>query len=202
MDPRVDLWAAIGTWFGGLGSFAAAVVALYLARRSEKPRLKVAVGLRELTSYDGSPGQEFLCFDVTSLGDRPVTINSIGWAVGKRKWRKYCMQTVAGEFTAECPVELNYGKNAKFMVSFSLAPNWIANFAGRFVQDLSDRSLRTLVAQVHTSVGRTIEVRPEENLIRRLREYGRCPNSPHCLTSDSSRRVWAAASGVGSKSAE
>ena len=55
------------------------------------------------------------------------------------------------------------------MVSFDVTPNWVPDFALRFIGDLSDRNLRTLVAQIHTSVGTTIEVKPEGGLLDRLR---------------------------------
>ena len=34
--------------------------------------------------------------------------------------------------------------------------------ATSFVKDVSDKSLKTLVVQIHTSVGQTVEVRPEK----------------------------------------
>jgi hypothetical protein len=37
--------------------------------------------------------------------------------------------------------------------------------ATSFVKDVSDKSLKTLVVQIHTSVGQTVEVRPEKGLL-------------------------------------
>jgi hypothetical protein len=169
LDQKIQVWVAVGTWVAGLATLAAAVVALHLARRAERVRLKVHVGLRELVYGDGSPAQEHLCFDVTNLADRAVTINSIGWAVGKGKTRRYCLQPESGVHTSRYPIDLSHGKNAKFMVSFIDTPSWVSDFARRFVEDLSDKNLRTLVAQIHTSVGTTVEVRPEPGLLETLR---------------------------------
>ena len=44
-------------------------------------------------------------------------------------------------------------------------------FATGFVRDLSDRNLKTLVAQIHTSVGQTVEVKPENGLLEALKKY-------------------------------
>lgn len=172
LDQTIQVWAAVGTWVAGLATLAAVVVALYLARRSEKIQLKVSVGIRLVVLGDGSGAREHVCFGVTNIGERPVTINSVGWRVGKGKKRRYCIQTLSGPFTKQYPIELSHGKNASFMVSLSATPSWVKDFAEGFVEDLSDRSLKTLIAQVHTSVGQTIEVRPEDGLIRRLREHG------------------------------
>jgi len=40
-------------------------------------------------------------------------------------------------------------------------PNWLKDFATGFVKDLSDRSLKTLVALAHTSVGQTVDPNQE-----------------------------------------
>jgi hypothetical protein len=42
-------------------------------------------------------------------------------------------------------------------------------FATGFVRGLPDRSLKTLVARVQTSVGQTIEVHPERDLLEELK---------------------------------
>lgn len=170
LDQKIQVWVAVGTWVAGLATLSAIIVALYLARRGERIRLKINVGLRELLLGDGSPAQEHVCIDVTNLGDRPVTVNTVGWAVGKGKRRKYCIQPVSGLYTTQYPVELAHGKNAKFMVSFADTPNWVGDFARRFVEDLSDRSLKTLVAQIHTSVGIAIQAKPESGLLERLHD--------------------------------
>jgi hypothetical protein len=66
------------------------------------------------------------------------------------------------------------------MVSFSATPQWMSEFARGFVKDLSDRSLRTLVALINTSVGQTIEVKPEKELLEKLRGYAEVTGSPPC----------------------
>jgi hypothetical protein len=153
----------------GIATFAAVVVSLHLARRSERVRVKAFAGLRLVIRGDGTPPEEHLNIGVTNLGDRSVTVNTIGWAVGKRKQRRYCIQKVSGPWTAQYPIELQHGKSASFMVSFNHTPTWLTEFANGFLK-LSDKELDTLVAQVHTSVGQTIEVKPERDLVERLRK--------------------------------
>lgn len=64
-----------------------------------------------------------------------------------------------------------YGKSANFMVSFHATRDWLKDFAG-FVENLSDRYLKTLVAQVHISVGQTVEVHPEKGLLEAVKKAG------------------------------
>jgi len=169
IDELIQIGMLVGTWFAALATFLAVLVALYLSRKVEKVHLKTHAGLRLVIRGDGSPQEEHLNISVTNLGERPVTINSAGWAIGKRKHRRFCIQTVSGRYTSQYPIELAHGKSAQFMVSFLETPNWLDEFAEGFVKDLSDKSLKTLVAQVHTSVGKTVEVRPEDDLLERLR---------------------------------
>src|SRR5712664_574728 len=124
LDQKIQILIAVGTWVAGLATLASVIVALRLAKQVEKVKLKVHVGLRELVMGDGSPFQDHLSISVTNLGERAVTINSAGWAVGKGKHRKFAIQTVAAVYTAQYPIELTYGKSANFMVSFLIAPNW------------------------------------------------------------------------------
>jgi len=171
LDQKIQIWVAVGTWVAGLATLAAVIVALRLAKQVEKVKLKVHVGLRELFMGDGSPSQEHLAISVTNLGERSVTINSVGWAVGRGKHRKFALQPEAAVYSAHYPVELTYGKQADFMVSFLIVPTWLKDFATGFVRDLSDRNLKTLVARIGTSVGQTVEVKPENNLLEALKKY-------------------------------
>ncbi len=164
-DQQIQVLNAVGTWVAGIGTLAAVVVALYLARRGEKLRLNAHAGLRDVVAGDGTPVETHLSIGVTNLGDRPVTINSVGWAIGKRKNLRMCVQPVSAKFTSDVPVELSHGKNANFMVSFKTMPNWPREFAREFVRDVSDKNLKTLVVLIGTSVGETIHVRPEGGLL-------------------------------------
>lgn len=167
LDQKIQIWIAIGSWLAGIGTITATVVALYLARRVEKVRLRVRVGLMQVVMGDGTPFQEHLGIDVTNAGERPVTINAIGWAVGKGKERKFAVQPLHSPHSAQCPIELAYGKNAKFLVSFDVMPNWARDFGTGFVQDVSEKNLSTLVVLVDTPMG-VVEAHPMPNVLQRI----------------------------------
>lgn len=170
LDQQIQIWNVVGTWVAGIATFSAVLVSLYLASRGDRIQLKVFAGRRLVIRGDGTPPEEHLNIGVTNLGDRSVTVNTVGWAVGKRKQRRHCIQTVSGPWTAQYPIELAHGKSASFMVSFIHTPTWLTEFANDFLKSLSDKELDTLVVQVHTSVGQTIEAKPEKDLIERLRK--------------------------------
>jgi hypothetical protein len=108
-----------------------------------------------------------------------VTINTVGWAVGKPvsllPWRRskgkrrFAIQILSGRYTNQYPIELAYGRSARFMVSLRASPNWANEFATGFIRDLSDHYLKTLMVQVHTSVGQTVEVRPHNGVLEEIK---------------------------------
>lgn len=99
-----------------------------------------------------------------------MTIVSIGWAAGRWKRKRYCLQTTSGPYTANCPIELSHGKSANFLVSFEATPTWASEFANKFLPPPEQRAIRTLRALVHTSVGTTVTVKPEASIVKLLRE--------------------------------
>ncbi len=170
LDQKIQIWNAIGTWFAGIATFLAVLVSLYLARKAERLNLKVSAGIRLIFEGDGSPAEENVGITVTNLGDRPVIINSIGWKIGKGKEARYCIQPVTGKYTHQYPKQLAHGEQCTFLVSFKITPDWKLDFANGFVKDLSNKNLKSLRAQVHTSIGQTIEVMPDSSLLEKLRE--------------------------------
>lgn len=168
LDQKIQIWNAIGTWVAGIATFLAVIVSLYLARKSESVRLKTSVGIRLIFAGDGSPAEEHIGFNVTNHGDRPIIINSIGWKIGKRKNAKYCIQPVSSKYTAQYPKQLAHGEQATFLVSLNVVPNWSKDFSTGFIKNLSKKNLKSLRAQIHTSLGTTIDVIPENNLLEKL----------------------------------
>ena len=167
LDQTIQVWDAVGNWLAGAATVAAVIISLRLARRAERIRLRTNVGLRLVFAGDGTPAEEHVAFVVVNLGDRPVTVHSIGWRVGKGKDRRMGLQPVYGQYTEQYPKQLAHGEQATFMVSLMVIPSWPREFATDFVK--SSR-LSTLRALIHTSVGETIEVVPEPDLLKKLFE--------------------------------
>lgn len=171
LDQQIQVWNAVGTWLAGIATFAAVVVSLRLASRAEHVRLKAHAGIRLLFFGDGSPAEELVEIHVTNLGERPVTVVSVGWSIGKGKRKRYCMQSLSGSYTAQYPKDLAHGQSASFQVSFVETPHWASDFVKKFVAP-SGESLSTLIALIHTSVGQTVEIKAEQNLIEKLIKSG------------------------------
>lgn len=169
-EEKIAIWNTVGTWLAGIATFLAVVVSLHLARKSERIRIKGNAGIRLIIAGDGTPTEEHVQIGAVNHGDRTVIINSVGWRIGNKKNARFCVQSVSGQWTHICPKQLAHGEQASFLVSFKDAPDWPNYFATTFIRDLSEKNLKTLRALIHTSLGETIEIVPEPNLLKKLRE--------------------------------
>lgn len=170
LDQQIQIWSAVGTWVAGIATFIAVLVSLYLARRAEAVKIKTDVGVRLIFAGDGTPAEKHVGFSAVNLGDRPINIVSIGWSVGKGKDKRCCVQSVAGQYSHQYPKQIAHGEQASFLVSLKTAPNWPKEFVEGFVKDISEKNLKTLRALINISLGKAIEVVPEGNLLKMLRE--------------------------------
>lgn len=169
MSLTFDQWMQIanvtGTWVAGLGTLAAVVVSLWLARRSSRVDLKVKVAVYWIINPGVQPKEECVGYEVVNVGERAAIIDSVGWAIGGRKSKQFAMQMVEPRLGATVPKRLEHGERASFM--FSLKDDWPSYFAGKFIE--SPESLASLRAIVTTTVGRSVEVKPEPSLLNRLK---------------------------------
>jgi hypothetical protein len=111
----------------------------------------------QIIAGDGSEPEPCVIVNAVNLNERPVTITSFSWRIGKGKKARYCMQNVAGRYSSKIPIVLAHGEEARFMISLPEAPAWPADMA-LFVDDLGESNLKTLRALLFTSVGQTVEV--------------------------------------------
>ena len=162
-------WLSVGaSGLAALGTIMASVVALWLAQSSQRVKLKTFLGVRESVGPQGQA--TFVLFDVTNIGERPVTIASIGWRIGKKKGdRRQCLIPLTGPPGDRVPKTIAHGERAFFVVLAKGSEMWIPDFVAQFVNDVSESSIRTLRGQVHTSVGHTETVVPEGNFVDELR---------------------------------
>ena len=165
-DETMQLWTALGTWFAAVGTISATVVALWLARRAERVKLKASVGIRWVIDTPPDKPREILECQVTNLGERPVTVTETGWFFGKKESWPYAIQLLGPSSPDKYPKRLEHGETAWFWIDFAESPNWKEDF----VTDMQgDTSLECLRAYIATSVGRSHYFVPEETLLKELR---------------------------------
>lgn len=71
--PQSVAWGDVATWLSAVASFAAAVVALYLARRSDAPRAR---GTLSIVFIMPDTDTKLLSFQVSNLGTHSLRVSS------------------------------------------------------------------------------------------------------------------------------
>jgi hypothetical protein len=144
-DQNLQLWNTIGTWFAAIGTIAAVIVALYLSNKSSRIKLKTYIGIMVSTeNVNGS--KRHLGIYITNRSERIVTINSIGWQIGKGKTKKVAYQTLLPSDTI--PIDLAYGKQAQYLIPLE---KWgPETFANDFIENITTKNLKTLRLLVQT----------------------------------------------------
>lgn len=80
-----ELYNSFSNWLSAIGTLAAVIVSLYLARRSGRPRAKVSVGHRiVITPGDKREPPEVIVFRIVNTGDQrsasPISVGASGFA--------------------------------------------------------------------------------------------------------------------------
>lgn len=172
-DQWLQVLNVLGTWVAGLATFAAVVVSLWLARQQGRVRLKVIAAVMFVFNRDGTKHLECIGYRVINLGDRAVTINTIGWAVGKGKAKRFAAIDTDDRLGAIPPKRLEQGESTVFMVE--LDPGLLPHMREHFVKDAP---LSSLVSWASTASGVSVEAKPSRELIDRLAALPATPPTP------------------------
>lgn len=166
-----DLINSFANWFAAAGSFAAAWVALYLANRAAHPSARVSVGHRIIVGPGyKKPYPEYAVFRIVNTGDRPIRVSQIGWKTGIFR-KRFAIQMFDATQSSPLPVDLTHGQEASWMVPFAAREEpWPEYFAKGLLSPRHRSAVWSLRAQFFTSVGHVFEAKPEESLLKPLRE--------------------------------
>ena len=161
-------WGSVADWVSGLGSLSAGIIALYLARASQRIRLKGYCGLRVIVGFGTTP-QEVVSVVVTNIGTRSTVINNISMRVGRFRKKRFAIITlVRDQCSVGIPYALADGQDAHWGIPLDQSRTWIKDLCDGFVQTPDD--VKTLQFRVHTSHGDDLVLRPEEPLRKAILE--------------------------------
>lgn len=156
------------TGVSGIGSLSAAAVALYLARKAEKIKLKGYCGLRVIIGQ-GMPRIDVVTVSVTNIGTRSTIVNNIGLQVGKGRKKRLAIITVAkGAYSVGVPFSLTDGQIASWSIQLDAEKSWIRDLCKDFVTTKDD--VDTLRFSIYTNHDENLLISPEDNLKKALLE--------------------------------
>jgi hypothetical protein len=156
-----DQWGTAADWVSGIGSLAAAIVALYMAYDAKKVRLRGHAGHRTIIG-GGMPQVEVFNVSATNISQRPTKITNISFSMGIFFWRRYGIITfMQGAYSHGIPRDLTDGDNGSWSVDLGPDEDWIQDLVDKFKMNWLD--VQTLRIFVHTSNGGSTKLVPERS---------------------------------------
>ncbi|MGX1087406.1 hypothetical protein [Pseudomonas sp. AP3_22 TE3818] len=160
-------WGSVADWASAFGSVSAAIVALYLARSSQRVKLSVMCGIRTIVG-GGIPPENLVSMIVTNAGERPFKISSI--TVQHGVFKKQHGFIKIGAATQHCESLfrlLNDGDQAHFGFPLEDEHNWVSAMARDCRTDLD---ISTIRLTIHCSNGQSLKFKPEKPVLEFIRE--------------------------------
>ncbi|MFC1650571.1 hypothetical protein ACFL2X_03275 [Candidatus Latescibacterota bacterium] len=167
-------WEFINTfapWFAAIGTLAAVIVSLYLARQDRRIKLKVSAGHRMLVT-EGQQGKspQYIVISVVNVGHREAKVTGIGWEVGLRK-KISAYQTVPRDgLSSTIPVKLEDGDEANYYIPLQGELKWIESFNNDILKPHPKFNLIFTKVVVFTSIGKVFKSKIEKGLQNKILE--------------------------------
>ena len=163
-----ELINSLATWLSAIGTLAAVVTSLYLARRDAKIDLIINAGIRSLVLGGKVQATDYIYLNITNRGRRGARVTQLYWKTGFLWKRTYIWIPQQNDLSARIPVKLSDGDEAIFMsslIDFESSLSEIANNAlSGWFSGLKSRFIRVGVC---TSSDDQFEKRLE----KKLRQY-------------------------------
>jgi hypothetical protein len=133
-----ETWKFINTiapWLSAIGTIAAVVVSLYLARQGKSVKLDITAGHRLMaTPGIKGPYPEYLAIRIVNTGHRDVQITNIEWKVGFfKKQMQHAIQLIEPDgISSPLPVWLRYGEQSNYYIPLGVKREWLEAFTRDF----------------------------------------------------------------------
>ncbi len=161
MDVSTINWGSVADWVSGIGSLSAAIVALYIAKISQRVRLRGYCGYT-VRLGGGMLKQNLVSIDITNIGSRGTVINNIGIRIGLFRRRYGIIPVDRDNYSDKIPMLLNDGDQGHWCIPLDEKFSWINGLCKDFIKSPLD--IATMQIQVHTTNGGTQNIRPNKNL--------------------------------------
>jgi hypothetical protein len=155
-------WGSIADWVSGIGSLAAAIVALYVAHSAQRVKLRGYCGHR-LVLGPSQPRVDVFAVSATNVSQRPTIVTNIGFTFGVWRWKRHGIITfMQDQLGHGIPKSLSDGETGNWNVPLGPDNRWLKELAEKF--SVNRWTIFTWRVQVHTSNGGTTTLRPEKNI--------------------------------------
>jgi hypothetical protein len=167
-------WGSIADWVSGIGSLAAAIVALHVAHSSRRIKLTGYAGHRVIFG-PGQPRVEVFAISVTNSSLRPTVVTNVGFTFGFWRWRKQgVVVIVRDQFSDGVPKTLGDGDTGSWNIPLGKEHKWLRDLASTF--PVSRWAVWTWRVRVYTSNGDVTTLRPGKTIRQMLLAVASAPD--------------------------
>lgn len=161
-----DFWQFVNTfapWLSALGTIAAVVTALMLARRERNIHFRVRAGVRTILGA-GIPQQDYLAVLITNVGLRLANVTHIGWRTGFLRKHEYVWIVPQNAVSSPIPAKLADGESANYFMPMRDFNMSVADLAKGFQGRFPRLWVHSICVVVSTATGHTFRRRVEKDL--------------------------------------
>jgi hypothetical protein len=174
-------WGSVADWVSGLGSLAAAVVALYVARFSQRVKLRGYCGRRIIITEGGAePNVDVFAISATNTSVRPTTVTNIVFVSGIWRWKQHLFVKFSRDIGNVLPTPLSDGQPGEWYVPMGESNKFARNIVDKV--KMTRFSAATFRVQILTSNGGTTTLWPEKRFRNLLLSLVKEKKSAKALT--------------------
>ena len=137
-DSDYRFWQLIISAIAAAGTVGAVIVALCLASRKSRPRIRVRARLEDFTAVDRTNGRRVNVW-ITNTGPLPVTLRGAVWEIGFFGKKSVGQPIPLDRYNAEANEKLSFGEQARYSLEESefkksvinkMPPGWLRGCCG------------------------------------------------------------------------
>lgn len=148
----LDLLRLLPDWLSAIGTIAAVIVALFLARRDQRIRLAGSANVYVLFERGDLKNPHYVALTITNVGTRTFMLTGISWRTGVIKKHHFFILPPANDLSSRLPLKLADGDQAALYLpledSREVSLPSIREFRPKHLRWLWNRSHRLIA---HTS---------------------------------------------------
>ena len=176
-------WSMLAAqWFSAVGTVGAVIVALFLAWRQNRVRLRVICNVSHV--FSAVPGTIIsetplvIRVSATNIGQRDAVVESITWQVGWLKPRRfYQMPTPQSAYPYPLPKRLAPGEDVTVLLD---KVEWVAQNGNALANAIGDKKWPMIGSRfrvvVHTTTGEQFRIKPDDDVLKEFAEpFGQTP---------------------------
>lgn len=155
-------WGSVAGWVSGIGSMAAAIVALYIAHSARRIKLHGYCGHRQIVQR-GEPPVDVFSVSVTNVSQRSTVVTGIGCTFGIWRWKQHGMILfMQDQYSQGIPKSLVDGETGNWNVPLGQDNQWLRDIASKY--RLDRWAIYTWRVQIYTSNGGITMLRPDKGI--------------------------------------